>query len=243
MSLSRRSRQAAWAAQRGLSLVELMVGVAIGLFVVAGAATVVATQLGDSRRLVVEAQIQQDLRATADIMTRELRRAGQWTNAASAVWSPGQPVNANPNDAVNVVGNSEIDISWSGATALGFRWTAGPPGVLQLKDGAGNWQDLTDKTTLDITNFDAQLVTTTTEPPLACPAFCPVPTYPNSTACWPTVRVRELQLQITGRSVADPNVVRSIVSNVRLRNDQICNNNNPALPPCSNPPGQPLCPT
>ncbi len=203
-----------------------MVGVAIGLFVVAGAATVVATQLGDSRRLVTEAQIQQDLRATADIMTRELRRAGEWSNAANAVWSPGQPVGANPNDAVTVVPNGEIDISWSGATALGFRWVAGPPGVLQLEDGAGNWQDLTDKTTLDITNFSAQVVATATAPPLACTAYCQPPLYPaNSTVCWPTLEVRELQMQITGRSVSDPTVVRSIVSNVRLRNDRIVNNN------------------
>ena len=51
-----------------------MVGVAVGLFVVAAASMLVATQLSDNRRLTLETQVQQDLRAAADIITRELRR-------------------------------------------------------------------------------------------------------------------------------------------------------------------------
>ena len=58
-----------------------MVGVAIGLFVVAAASMLVVTQLSDNRRLTLETQVQQDLRATADIITRELRRAGHWGKA------------------------------------------------------------------------------------------------------------------------------------------------------------------
>lgn len=58
------------ARQRGLSLVELMVGITVGLFVVAAAATLVANQLSDNRRLLLETQVQQDLRATMDIITR-----------------------------------------------------------------------------------------------------------------------------------------------------------------------------
>ncbi len=43
--------------QRGLSLVELMVGITDGLFVVAAAATLVANQLSDNRRLLLETQV------------------------------------------------------------------------------------------------------------------------------------------------------------------------------------------
>jgi prepilin-type N-terminal cleavage/methylation domain-containing protein len=76
--------------QRGLSLVELMVGVVIGLIVVAAASMVMANNTVDSRRLVLEAQLQQDLRATADIITRELRRAGADIDPRSllSVWYP-----------------------------------------------------------------------------------------------------------------------------------------------------------
>jgi len=62
--------------QGGLSLVELMVGITIGLIVVAAATVLVSTQLSENRRLLLETQLQQDLRATADIVTRELRRVG-----------------------------------------------------------------------------------------------------------------------------------------------------------------------
>jgi type II secretory pathway pseudopilin PulG len=62
--------------QAGLSIVELMVGITIGLIVVAAATVLVSTQLAENRRLLLETQLQQDLRATADIITRELRRAG-----------------------------------------------------------------------------------------------------------------------------------------------------------------------
>ena len=53
--------------QRGLTLVELMVGLAVGLFVLAGATLVVSSQLNDNRTLLLETQIQQDLRAKARI--------------------------------------------------------------------------------------------------------------------------------------------------------------------------------
>ena len=77
------------AAQRGLSIVEMMVGVTIGLLVVAGATMVVSTQLLDNRQLMVETQVQQDLRAAADIITRDLRRAGYTSNPQNGVWYKG----------------------------------------------------------------------------------------------------------------------------------------------------------
>ena len=71
---------------RGLSIVEMLVGIAIGLFVVAGATLVATGQLADNRLLMLETQLQQDLRATADLVARELRRGGLWGNAADSVW-------------------------------------------------------------------------------------------------------------------------------------------------------------
>ena len=62
--------------QRGLSIVELMVGIAIGLIIVAAASLLMSGQLNENRRLLAETQLQQDLRAASDIITRELRRIG-----------------------------------------------------------------------------------------------------------------------------------------------------------------------
>jgi prepilin peptidase dependent protein B len=75
--------------QRGLTLVELMVGVTVGLFIVAAASLLVANQLTDTRILTLETQISADLRATADIVSREIRRAGSWNSARQNVWFEG----------------------------------------------------------------------------------------------------------------------------------------------------------
>ena len=52
---------------RGLSLVELLVGLALGLFVVAAAATLLASQWREQHRLATESRLMQDLRSASDI--------------------------------------------------------------------------------------------------------------------------------------------------------------------------------
>src|ERR1700712_1447509 len=75
--------------QSGLSLVEMMVGIAVGLIVVAGASLMMTSQVTQNSRLLQETQIQQDLRAAADLMLRDLRRAGYSSTASNGVWQPG----------------------------------------------------------------------------------------------------------------------------------------------------------
>ena len=220
-------------AQRGLSIVEMMVGVAIGLFVVAGAAMLLATQLSDNRRLLLETQVQQDLRATADIIVRELRRAGRWGRARDGVWAGGGAPVVNPYSAVEPVAGggafadgeeaSTVEIAYSsvdleadedGAVAdaerRGFRLDNG---VIQTQLGAGNWQALTDGNTLRVTSFTVRM---NRQPvALACAKPCPV----GAVACPPQLEVRDMQVDITGQAAHDPSVQRSVRSNVRLRND------------------------
>lgn len=222
--------------QRGLSIVELMVGVAIGLFVAAGATTLLVAQLTDNRRLLLETQVQQDLRATADIITRELRRAGHWARARDAAWYPDTPgVASNPYTAVSATAggtdyangdqDSTVLIAYarSGNEALedgavvaaehqGFRLYNG---VIQTQLGEDNWQALTDGTTLRVTRFE---LTMNKQPiTLACPKDCPV----GAPSCPPTQEVRVMTIDIAGQAVSDPAVQRSVRSAVRLRNDNI----------------------
>ena len=74
--------------QSGLSLVELLVGAAIGLFLVGGATKLFIDTLDDSRRLIIETRVNQDLRAASDLVARDLRRAGYWPNALQAAVQP-----------------------------------------------------------------------------------------------------------------------------------------------------------
>ena len=69
----------------GLSMIELLVGTAIGLIVAAAAAAVVLANVRENRQLQVEARLMQELRSTAGMVARDLRRAGYWSASASGV--------------------------------------------------------------------------------------------------------------------------------------------------------------
>jgi type IV pilus assembly protein PilW len=212
--------------QRGLSLVELMVGMTIGLFIVAGAALLTGTQLGENRKLILETQVQQDLRAAADIITRELRRAGYDLAAENQIWSAGiasgaattPPKPAKPSVrvglSIDTVDGEKVAFKYDrpgGATDLGYRLVNG---TIRFRADTQPLQDVTDRSTLEITNFDVVRETAHTEQ-MACPHLCPDTTQ----ACWPTVSITSVTVTITGRSVADPNFSRTVTSKVRLRND------------------------
>ena len=206
--------------QRGMSLVELMVGVTIGLFIVAAAVTLVAGQLSDNRRLTVELQVQQDLRATSDIITRQLRRAG-FAGVEGAQASVATP---DVIPALNAL--ADITTSAPGFNSVNFAYyynagDNGPYGY-QLVDGViqarmgGAWQQLTDPRAVRITGFTIT-PTAGLQSRLPCPQACA----DGTSNCWPELVVRELVIWIRGEAVGNPQVVREINSRVRLRNDWV----------------------
>ncbi|MDP1534074.1 MAG: prepilin-type N-terminal cleavage/methylation domain-containing protein [Rubrivivax sp.] len=207
--------------QRGLSLVEMMVGVAVGLFVVAAAAMLVATQLSDNRRLLLETQVQQDLRASLDIVTRELRRAGALTAEVAQVGLASGGAGGQTN-AFGAVTPTDANASETGFSYMRMAGEEGPygfkleGGAIKTRLGGAGWQELTDPNTLRITEFT---VTAQNAAPiqLPCPRLCA----DGGTGCWPTVVVREFVVQVTGQAVGDAAVRRSLRSTVRLRNDWV----------------------
>lgn len=220
--------------QLGLSLVELMVGITIGLIVVAAASLLVSGQLAESRRLIAEAQMQQDLRASADIIARELRRGGALGRDASVherVWTLGSAAEPVPNGyalTLSSVGTATavtFDYYPLGPTSsstltggFGFRLDA-TRGVIEYRLFAGGvstgyWQDLTDPATLEVTEFS---VTRLADNVVRVP--CPNPCSSGDTACWPTVNQRAFEIAITARHRTIPEIQRTHESRVRLRND------------------------
>jgi type IV pilus assembly protein PilW len=210
----------------------------------------VSTQLLENRKLIVETQMQQDLRAAADIVTRDLRRAGGWGfSAYESVWASGG-ANTSCNVFADVSQDTAHDVTYryfrgSGQDgALGFRLSNGviqyslqqaagmPSGGTTCAPvyAAGNWQPLTDNHIQTITDFT---ITPSLGPAvqLPCPKLCST----GTKDCWPTVRVRQLQVSITGVSATDSKVIRTVSSTVRLRNDWVQINNPPANPSLSCP--------
>lgn len=196
-----------------------MVGSAIGLFVAATAATAVSTQLGEHRRLVLDTQLQQDLRIAADLVTRELRRAGALhdADAQRAVWQPGAapPASAGADFAVSDRGR-RVDYAYQRApgdtTRYGFRLQGGR--LQSLVDDRP--QDLTDPAVMTVTAFT---ITPTVAPAvtLPCPRDCP----DGTQACWPTVQPRGFTVEITARAAHDARVQRSVRSQARVANDLV----------------------
>jgi prepilin peptidase dependent protein B len=222
-----RQRRGLGRAQHGLSMVELLVGVAIALFIAATGATLLAGNLRESRNLLLEARLLQDLRTAADVITRDLRRAGYWGAATEGVWTAGAAaVIANPyvalapggaaSDAVSfqysrdAAENNAVDTN----EQFGFRLRNR---VIEMQLGAGNWQALTDAGTLDVTEFSV----TPTVQEIDLRSYCTQPCPAGSATCPPRQQVRSLALVVTGRSTTDASVVRSLRSNVRLRNDAV----------------------
>ena len=220
--------------QRGLSLVELMVGIAVGMFIVAAAATLVSTQLVDNRRLLLELQVQQDLRATADIITRDIRRigaagAGSITNTDNLVWSTTSGSEVNTTFVLLNLTSSQIQFnSPRQTTQLGpygykLETTSTAGWISSSMPTTGAWQPLTDSDAMKVIAFSLRPVN---EPPivLACPKLCPLPLPPaavDRTYCWPTVKVRSVEIDITGQSKSDPSIVRRVRSVARMRNDLV----------------------
>ena len=215
---------AAARAQRGMSIVELMIGVAIALFILATGTTLFAANLRESRSLLVEARLMQDLRSAADLIARDLRRAGHWGAASDGVWADGATgVAANPYLAVapGAAASNAVSFRYSRDASenglvdaneqFGYRLRAG---VIEMQLGAGNWQALTDAGTLSVTEFS---VTPTTED-IDLQAFCG---RPCSVGTCPRQQVRSLGVVVTGQQAGDAAVTRSVQSAVRLRNDGV----------------------
>ncbi len=220
--------------QRGLSIVELMIGIAIGLIVVAAASMTVATQLSDNRRLLLETQVQQDLRAATDMISRDLRRSGYWMSSGNQVATSGAAVSDlnNPRRSLTPSSGSTAAIEYEydrkeipGTAENRFGFCQGAScasasaGMIRSKltppSGAFQWHQLTDDKAVNIT---AMTITPISGPSarLACTSLC---AGTDDTACWPTLTVREVEITITGQAVSDPLVQRTLTSRVRLRND------------------------
>ena len=212
---------------RGVSLVGLLVGTAIGLIVVAAAGTLAAAHLSENRRLLADARLMQDLRTAADIVARDLRRAGHWGSAASAVRSDdGGAALVNPYSAIasapggvdglvyrysqDAVENQALDRN----EHFGFRLRAG---VLDIQLGEGNWQALTDSTRLVMTDFTVEARSVDID--LA--RFCSAPCAAGSSRCPPRQQVRSVTYSMSARSTLDPTVRRTVRGSARLRNDAL----------------------
>ena len=231
---NRRKRSVARRFSQGMSIVELLVGVAIGLFILAGASALFVGNVTNSRRLLLESRINQDLRATMDLVTRDLRRGAYWGNALAGTLAVGSTSVTQPNPYAAVIASAsstsgQILYSYSRDPAednaldstevFGFRLTNG---AVQMCFGGSssttctNWQTLTNTDIVTISAF----AITPTETSIDIRAACAKPCTDTLLApSCPRVQVRSYNIVLTGTSTTDSAVTRTLRSQVRVRND------------------------
>lgn len=214
------------ALQRGLSVVELMIGMLLGLFLIGGALVMMMSNVNSSRTMLVEARINQDMRAAADIIARDLKRAGYWASAINGVTISfgATAATTNPYSTITCTtctggtATSQIvynytkdnDDSLGNAEYFGFRLNSGG---IQMQVSNGSWQPITDTNIVAITQFTLTETATSVDVSSACV------TAPSGNT--PTLHVRQFDINMSGQSTYDPAIVRTLQSRVRVRNDQI----------------------
>jgi prepilin-type N-terminal cleavage/methylation domain-containing protein len=211
---------------RGFSIVEMMVGVAIGLFLLSGASVLFIKNIGNSRLLLIQARMDQDMRSTMDLITRDLRRGAYWGNALSGTTTTGATAAANPYSSVVISGTAlapEIGYKYAnnlddtGATVLartfGFKLDSVSE-TIQMNAGGANWQTLTDSNILRITTFTITPTTTAIDISSACTKAC------TGVSC-PSITVRTYNIVLVGTSKIDVGVTRRLETQVRVRNDAL----------------------
>lgn len=176
LSMQYRSRQG------GFSLVELMVGMVVGLLVIAGAGTVYISTLRGSTESIQMTKVNQELRSIMAVMTSDIRRTGYWSGVAPG--TPGVPPPANPFSTAGATSLTIHDFDTGTANCIMYAYDAtyrgtSTPGVLENTDvfgfrlngtdiqmptalpappattdcTAGTWQTANDDRTMEITEL------------------------------------------------------------------------------------------
>ena len=153
--------------QRGETLVGLLVGIALGMLVLAGGAQMLAQLLRGHRQALQDSHLQQDLHFAIDQMARDLANAQYvaqaWkTRSASTCSDPFCDTTSDFQIADNRIEFS-LDRNHNGQQdnneCLGYRVANG---VLSMRISCetSGWQPLTDKSSAVVTHLQAQLYCT-----------------------------------------------------------------------------------
>lgn len=84
--------------QHGFSLTELMIGSALGLFVIAGALQLYAANVRAAADTLRLSRLNQEMRAVVQLLGDELRRAGYWAGEPGIDPHAGNPFHSDAND-------------------------------------------------------------------------------------------------------------------------------------------------
>lgn len=138
--------------QTGFSMVEFLVGSAIGMVLLTTGTLLWAEHTRMHHESVRQARLDHDLRTSARLIISHLRRAGYWASPQAHRPNPYGPFQIQGETTLfyasrDTTENHRVDAN----EAFGIRLKAG---VLEFALGAHNWQALTDPQVLRIRSFE-----------------------------------------------------------------------------------------
>lgn len=204
--------------QRGFTLVELMVGLVVGIIVIGGSLAMFLATLQNSSHTLRASKLNQDLTAVMQLMVNEVRRASYSSDSTDSLAF----------DTANNCFIYSYDDDQDDSTdprKKGFKLRSG---VLVMKNdpnscaSISSGDPLTDNNSMTVTNFviDVTNFRCVNVQESTVMAGC-------STAGMASgdmyVTIREVQISITGRSTnyATDNIESTITESVRIRNDLV----------------------
>ena len=212
--------------QRGFGLIEMLVSMALSLLAVSVMVILMASTLGSGTATIQMSRLSQELRASMQLMSRDLRRA----NFHSSFFNCYANVDCrNDLGIATYVDNIHInaaencfwywldrdgDADLSNDAVGGFRYsTIGGVGVIQMRttgnsaancDDDDGWELITDPNTVEITSFVVSNSDSYTE---------------TLSASGDTQVVEKIRLTINGQMATNPSVQREIQDLVLIRNE------------------------
>jgi prepilin-type N-terminal cleavage/methylation domain-containing protein len=217
-------------AQRGFSLMEVIVSMGISLVATTAMVALMANSLGNAGRVINMTKLSDDLRSTMQLMTRDVRRASYNANAllcygnddCTTDGSVTQPADIFISDAADCFTFSldrDHDGDGTENDAGGFRrvvvggvgaiemWTGGNQPDCTAGQG-GNWVQMTNPESMDITTFNVDDTLSYTQV-----------IFDDGAGNTISQRVRKLRLAIGGELVVADGVTRRLEDVITVRND------------------------
>ncbi len=213
--------------QNGVSLVEVLIGLSVGIILTFGMITFYSNTSKISNQTLTTVRLEHELQTSMNMMKNDIRRSGYSAGAAALVGTG----TINP---FMVTGTSDITVP--NANCILFTYDLNKDGVLPaLNNGtsddrfgyrlsnrtiqiraatdasfscnAGTWENLTNPNLIQITNLVFTLTPTTEALDAAAPGGA-------------SITIRQVGITMTAQLVSDNAVERTITSQVRVRNDK-----------------------
>lgn len=201
----------------GFSLVELMVAITIGLFILLGLTSFLSNNLRSSAQLAASTRLNQEMRSIMTLMSRDIRRAGYWGNATSGIGvtvalfdNPFDDVNVSTAGCILYNYDLNADGSLTGSEQFGFLLDNGTIRARSSSSGSpscaasSDWQPLSDPNTVTYTALTFSISATKN--------YITGTSGPNSTQ-------RIVTVTLTGSLKSDSTVKQTLTEQIKIEND------------------------